>query len=251
MTTPRIYIPGIPEETTVLELDTDNLKYLKTVLRLKIGDPLILFDGTRYEYESVIKDYTATTASVEITGKEPIRLPDVHITLAQSLPKAGKMDLIVQKATELGVTTIIPFTSERSIPKLSGEKMMRRVSRWRKIAIEASRQCRRSSVPEVTDIIPFDAMLERGNTKGLRIIFWEDEFKRGLKDILRDKTWDGVTDYFLVVGPEGGFSWAEVERAHTRKFLSATLGTYILRTETAGLSIISIIQYEKGILGAP
>ncbi|MBN2516261.1 MAG: 16S rRNA (uracil(1498)-N(3))-methyltransferase [Deltaproteobacteria bacterium] len=247
MTIPRIYFPRMSEDETLVELEGENLKYIKNVLRLKEGDPVILFDGSRYEYSTIIRTYTARNASLEITGKQNIQHPATNITLAQSLAKSTKMDFIVQKATELGVTRLIPFVSSRSIPKLSENKISDRVSRWRKIAVEASRQCKRVSIPEITNIISFDEMLKQADKDDVRIIFWEEESKRGLKTILHDKKWKDANHFFLVVGPEGGFSKEEVERASGNSFISATLGNYILRTETAALTILAIVQYDRGI----
>jgi len=250
LTTPRIYFPRISEEDNTVELREENLGHIKNVLRLKKGDHLILFDGTRFEYETVIRDIRTHYISLEIILRESIRFPDINITLAQSLIKSAKMDFIIQKTTELGVIRIIPFVSSRSIPKLSENKSSARVSRWRKIAVETSRQCRRAIIPEITDIISFDEMLKLPGENDLRIFFWEEEFDRGLKKILRDKNWKGTNNFFLVVGPEGGFSREEAEKAKKNTFLSATLGKYILRAETAPLTILSILQYERGVLNS-
>lgn len=247
MTIPRIYFPRMSEDETLIEIEGDNLRYIRNVLRLNEGDPVMLFDGSRYEYSAIIRTYTALNASLKITGKQSIQYPATNITLAQSLAKSTKMDFIVQKATELGVTRLIPFVSSRSVPKLSESKISARVSRWRKIAIEASRQCKRVIIPEVTSIISFDEMLKQANKDDVCIIFWEEESKRGLKTILHDEKWKDANHFFLVVGPEGGFSREEAEKASRNSFISATLGKYILRTETAAVSILAIIQYERGI----
>jgi 16S rRNA (uracil1498-N3)-methyltransferase len=249
LTVPRIYLPFICEDDTLVELGGENLRYIKNVLRLKEGDPLILFDGSRHEYNGIIRAYTARNASLEIMKKQSIQQPTIYITLAQSLAKSSKMDFIVQKATELGVTRLIPFISSRSIPKLSESKVSTRISRWHKIAIEASRQCKRAIIPEITNIISFDEMLKQADQDDVRIIFWEEESKQGLKTILHDEKWKDANHFFLVVGPEGGFSKEEANRASRNSFISASLGKNILRTETAALTILAIIQYERGILG--
>lgn len=250
LTIPRIYFPRILEDNTLVDLEGENLRYIKNVLRLKEGDPVILFDGSLYEYSTIIRTYTARNAYLEITGKQIVQHPTTNITLAQSLAKSTKMDFIVQKATELGVTRLIPFVSSRSVPKLSESKISARVSRWRKIAIEASRQCRRVVIPEVTSIISFDEMLKQADKDAVCIIFWEEESERGLKTILHDEKCIDANHFFLVVGPEGGFSREEADRASRHSFISATLGKYILRTETAALAILAIIQYERGIFSS-
>jgi 16S rRNA (uracil1498-N3)-methyltransferase len=208
-----------------------------------------LFDGRGSEYEAAITELSEGKITVEIGKQKKARLPDLKVTLAQSLPKGSKMDFIIQKSTELGADRIIPFISSRSVPRLSDSKAEARRERWRKIAIEASRQCGRTKIPEVTGIVTFEEMLKLREEKSLGIVLWEDETEKGIKEILRDEKYCSLGTFFIVVGPEGGFSKEEVEKAIAYDFISATLGTLILRTETAPLAILSILQYEKGIFG--
>ncbi|MDO9528805.1 MAG: 16S rRNA (uracil(1498)-N(3))-methyltransferase [Syntrophales bacterium] len=250
MTTPRIYLPQKMEEGSTVELRYENLHYIKNVLRLKRGNPLILFDGMGFEYESTIRDITVKSATVEIIRKNPFQVDNsIKITLAQALPKGNKMDFIIQKASELGVTRIIPFKSSRSIPKLAGNKIHLKMPRWQKIAVEASRKCGRENIPEITDIITYEKALQWPKEGILKIIFWEGETNTGIKEILHSKKYEGVTDFFIVVGPEGGFSNEEIEMASKVGFLPASLGRLVLKVETAVLVILSILQYEKGAFG--
>jgi 16S rRNA (uracil1498-N3)-methyltransferase len=159
------------------------------------------------------------------------------------------MDFIVQKATELGADRIISFRSARSVPRLSQDKARAKISRWRSIAQEASRQCGRADIPEIRGIVSFEEMLACSEGQSLKIIFWEEESKRNIKEILRDEKYAGANDISVVIGPEGGFSREEIERAADKGFISATMGKNILKVETAVLAILSIIQYEKGIFG--
>ncbi len=250
MTTPRIYLPQKMEEGSTVELKYENLHYIKNVLRLKRGAPLILFDGTGFEYESTIRDITVKSVTVEIIrGKQLSVDSSTKITLAQALPKGNKMDFIIQKASELGVTRIIPFKSSRSIPKVAGNKIHLKIPRWQKIAIEASRKCGRENIPEITDIITYEKALQWPKKGILKIIFWEGETNTGIKEILHSKKYEGITDFFLVVGPEGGFSNEEIAMASRAGFLSVSLGRLVLKVETAALVILSILQYEKGVFG--
>lgn len=211
---------------------------------------MILFGGTGFEYEAVIQDITTESATIEITKKKKIQIYNpIKITLAQALPKGNKMDFIIQKASELGIDRIIPFKSPRSIPKLSGNKIPLKISRWQRIAIEASRKCGRENIPEITDIITYDKVLQYPKEGILKIILWEDESNRGIKEILRNKKYEGMTDFFIIVGPEGGFSKEEVEAASRFGFLSVSLGRLVLKVETVALVILSILQYEKGAFG--
>jgi len=235
------------DEGSTVELGEENLHYIKNVLRRKSGDHLILFGGMGFECEAVIRDFTAQNVTIEITKKKKIKVDSsIKITLAQSLPKGNKMDFIIQKASELGVDRIIPFKSSRSIPKLAKNRIRLRLPRWQKIAIEASRKCGRENIPKITDIITYDEVLQCPEDSILKIIFWEGETNTGIKEILHSKKYEGVTDFFVVVGPEGGFSNEEIEMASRVGFLPASLGKLVLKVETAALVILSIIQYEKG-----
>jgi 16S rRNA (uracil1498-N3)-methyltransferase len=231
------------------DLGGENLRYVKSVLRMKNGDHLILFDGVGWEYETVIKNFSAGGINVEVLGKKRIRDDAPRIALFQALPKANKMDSIVRKATELGACRITPFQSARSVPRLTADKSRARVSRWRSIATEAARQCGRADIPEVNDVLSFDAMLAMAEGGALKIIFWEEESERGVKKLLRDKKCEGAKDISVIVGPEGGFSREEVERAVKKGFISVSLGKNVLKVETAAVTILSIIQYELGIFG--
>ena len=249
MAIPRIYNPQELHEGTSSELDREYFTYIKDVLRLKGGDKLILFDGMGHEYSTIIRDFSSRNVCLDIIRKENIRLPDTRITLAQALPKGAKIEMIIQKSTELGVNGIVPFISSRSIPRLTGTRAAGKAARWRKIAIEASRQCGRGNVPEVSDIVSFDEMLNAPSKHTLRIILWEAETELGIRKILTDEKHACVDSFFIVIGPEGGFSWEEIEKARQCGFISASMGRLILRTETAPLSILSILQYEKGAFG--
>jgi len=249
VTVPRIYFPRNMEKGDLSKLGGENLRYVKSVLRMKKGDHLILFDGTGWEYETVIKQIIADGISVEVLKKD--RMPDkvVNITIYQALPKANKMDFIIQKATELGADRIVPFQSARSVPRLTADKARFKIARWRNIATEAARQCGRADIPEVEEILSYEDIIACPEMEKLKIIFWEEESARGIKQVLRDEKYNGVKDIVVIIGPEGGFAKEEVDSAVDKGFISVSLGRNILKVETAALTILSIIQYEKGIFG--
>jgi 16S rRNA (uracil1498-N3)-methyltransferase len=246
---PRIFFPGSVREGELCELGEQTLRYIKSVLRMKKGESLILFDGAGWEYEAAIKTFLDDRVSIEVLKKNRIPEKAVKISLFQALPKATKMDFIVQKATELGADRIISFQSARTVPRLSQDKARGKISRWRSIAQEASRQCGRPDIPEIRGIVSFEEMLACSEGQSLKIILWEEESKRNIKEILRDEKYAGANDISVVIGPEGGFTREEIERAADKGFISATMGKNILKVETAVLAILSIIQYEKGIFG--
>ena len=250
MSVQRIYRPALTPGTTKIDLEQEDFHYLKHVLRLKAGDPLILFDGIGNEYSAVINDFGDSRVRLEIREERRVDDPAPPVILAQAVPKESKMDFIIQKATELGVRTIIPFTSSRTVPRLTEEKAAARVKRWRKIAAEASKQCGGTIVPRVSEIRTFEAMMDEGARASLPLFFWEEEQGRGIRDVFSAPFRPDLSEISIVVGPEGGFSRDEATAARNRGFTAVHLGRRILRVETAALVILSIIQYEVGSIGA-
>ena len=244
MTIPRLYLPHPLETGAVCFAAADQARYLKTVLRMKEGDPLLIFNGTDWEYEAVIRRQTAEGMELEITGRQRLPAAEIHVTLCQAVPKADKMDGIIRHATELGAERIVPFLAERSVPRWRPEQLPRKRERWQKIAVEASRQCGRSDIPEIGEIVTFERMLHDVPESGLRLIPWEEETTTGIREVLRDPARAGVKEFVLAIGPEGGFSAGEIEQARRARFLSVSLGKRVLRVETASLAVIAILQYE-------
>ncbi len=247
MTIPRIYSTEILENKKSILLPEDNLRYLKTVMRLKPGDKIIVFDGYGSEFEAIIEDFSVKTVGVKLGKKVPRENKEINITLAQALPKAAKMDLIVKSAAELGVDLIIPLAAERSVSRIDADKAAQKAKRWQKIAIEASRASRSGTITKVDNIAPLESVINLAAGKSAKMIFWEEEEKTTIKSALTDKNLDVCNNYFIIVGPEGGFSKDEIALAKKASFQSVGLGKQILKVETAAAAIISIIQYEKGI----
>ena len=241
----RFYIlPEFISGNTIMITGGD-VNHIKNVLRLKSEDELICFDGKGMEYlcsiTSIEKDMVKTGI---ISSKKADTEPSVKITLAQGLPKSSKMDYIIQKTVELGVHKIIPVSTERTIAK--GEKL----ERWRKIAKEASEQCGRAIIPEVSPVLNFNEFLvpapslSRGISTyfDLKLIPWENEKQISLKTILKEHP--AANSIALLIGPEGGFSKQEIKEAVDQGFKPVSLGKRILRTETAAVSAVSNILYE-------
>jgi 16S rRNA (uracil1498-N3)-methyltransferase len=244
VTIPRIYLPHPVAAGDLCAAAADQARHLKTVLRMKEGDPLLVFNGTECEYEAIVRRLTATEMEMEIVGRRPLPADDIRVTLCQAVPKAEKMDGIVRHATELGVERILPFIAERSVPRWRPEQYPRKQERWQKIAVEASRQCGRSNIPEVAGIATFERMIEGLPEGGLRLIPWEEETTTGIREILRDPASSEMTDFVPAIGPEGGFSVHEIELARRAGFHSVSLGRRVLRVETASLAVLAILQYE-------
>jgi 16S rRNA (uracil1498-N3)-methyltransferase len=212
-----------------------DVHHIKAVLRMKVGDELEMLDGTGTVYSAKIAEIKKDKITCDITESRRLETGDRRpVTIAQCLPKAKKMDLIIQKCTELGADKIIPTLSERSISK--SEKL----ERWKKIAKEAAEQSGRSSLPQIAPLTKFEDVLKMKAQFELALIPWELERKTTLKSSLVPRP----SSILILIGPEGGFSRNEVELARSAGFTPISLGSRILRTETAGMAILSMINYE-------
>ncbi|MFZ5946030.1 MAG: 16S rRNA (uracil(1498)-N(3))-methyltransferase [Bacillota bacterium] len=222
--------------------------HITQVLRLKKDDKIIVIDGTGLEYETVIKELKENCVAGEIVGvTSSKRDARTRVTLVQGVPKGDRMELIIQKCTELGVVSIIPVITQRTVVKLDDVKRKQRVERWQKIAQEASKQCKRAIVPTIDKIYDWDDYLKEVDEGEEVLVLWEDESTVGLKEILTTRT--DLASITLVVGPEGGFTNEEVAKLKGRGAHSVSIGSRILRTETAGFAAIIMTLYEFGDLG--
>jgi 16S rRNA (uracil1498-N3)-methyltransferase len=243
----RFYVPHPQIEDGILRVEGDEVRHIRKVLRLRAGDALSIFDGSGKEYEGTIVKEGSASVSIRVQTIFPSqRESDLEIIFAQSLLKGEKMDYLIQKATELGVKRIVPFISSRSIPSLEKKKRIDRHRRWEKIAIGASKQCGRGIVPMIDPLQEYPQILQSVPRETLRLILWEEGGKR-LKEVL--KKLEQETAVFFLVGPEGGLTKEEVEQATRVDFIPITLGERVLRSETAGLCLLSVLQYEWGDMG--
>ena len=216
-----------------------DVHYLKDVLRLKPQDKLEVLDGSGTVYQAVIKEINSDKVLLDIMSAQPsVTESPLKITLGQCLPKGKKMDLIIQKSTELGVSQIIPVLSERTISR--GEKL----ERWHKIAKEAAEQSGRTVIPEISTPTIFTDLIKQRQHFDLAFIPWELETSLTLKKYLASKPAAKATSLLFLIGPEGGFSKTEIEQAVAAGFTTLSLGRRILRTETAALVVLSMLMYE-------
>src|SRR4030042_2123770 len=243
----RFYVPNPRIEQGLLKVEGNEVRHIRRVLRLKVGDRLVLFDASAKEYEGIIVEESPSSVVMKVENISSLpKESSLEITLAQSLLKGAKMEYVIQKATELGTKKIVPFFSSRSVPLLDKSKKLRRYHRWEKIAIEACKQCGRITVPRVEPLQNYSEMLGMASSEALRLILWEKE-GQGLKEVLKES--EGRTKIFFMVGPEGGMNDEEVGEAKKAGLIPITLGKRILRSETAGLCLLSVLQYEWGDLG--
>jgi 16S rRNA (uracil1498-N3)-methyltransferase len=223
------------------------LEHMRKVLRLRPGDPLTLFDDEGWEHEGVIRAYTNAVGEITLVKSyRPERESSLNVTLAQALGKGDKLDWVVEKATELGVSSIVPFLSARTVPRLDRAAAVKRGERWRRLALSAAKQSGRISIPEIGDLTDFSDLVARSWECALKLIFWEGEQERGLAQV-RQET-ERLDSLLLVIGPEGGFTSDEVGAARRAGFQSVRLGMRILRTETAAVAAVSLAQFLWGDL---
>jgi len=243
----RFFLPSKQIRDKRGTINGQELEHLRKVLRLKPGDPITVFDDTGWEHEAVIRSLAIAQGEIEILSSSQARRESpLQITLAAGLTKGDKFDFVVEKATELGAQTIIPFTSTYAVPKLDERRISMRTERWRKIALSAAKQCGRTIVPEVLPLCTFQEVIKQPSEKGVKLLFWEKETERSLAAVYEG--YRNATAVTLVIGPEGGFSAAEAELAQAHGFALVRLGPRILRAETAALTTLSLVQFLWGDL---
>ncbi len=245
---PRFFVqPEQIKETTAIITGPD-VKHITRVLRMAVGDPLTVLDGTGAVYQAEIREINKEEILCRLLGQEKAYSePHLKVTLVQGLPKGDKMETIIQKSTELGVHRIIPLAAARSVVKLEGKKVAERQERWQRVAMEAAKQCRRAGVPEVQRLCRWDEVLAGIPLGALVLMPWEDERQQSLKEVLQNVA--PPSEVYLFIGPEGGFTPEEAARAREQGFHSVTLGHRILRTETAGPAALTMVLYHYGELG--
>jgi len=214
-------------------------------LRLGPGDSFFAFDGEGKRYRMRILEATSRSLRAEVLETWPQEPPpEVAVTLLVGLPKADKMDFILEKATELGCSRVAPFRSSRTIPRLDAQDAKRRRTRWERVALAAAKQCGSARVPEIPGLLSYPEALALAASSEARIVFYEGERRFGLKEALSGR--GGARSVALLIGPEGGFSEDEVREAERAGFVRAGLGQRILRVETASIAAVSMVMYHFG-----
>lgn len=243
-----IYSENINDQNVII--DDKQARHIEKVLRLKSGDYIKAFDGTGCEYILKLKGRLNGNLYAQIeTVWANEREPSIELYLAQGLAKGDKMNTIIQKAVEIGVKAVFPFASENTVVNLDKTKAGKKVDKWAVIAREACKQCGRSIIPAIRQVISFDQLLSEIGVNPA-IMFYEKEGQIGLKEVLKRKDFKSrQKPLFIIIGAEGGFSAGEVKKAIDKGIHICKLGPRILRTETAGLAAASIILYEYGDLG--
>ena len=234
----------IDEGTHQIHILGSDVNHISNVLRMKQGEELWISDGGKKEYRCTIEDFSSDEVLLHIIyAQEPDYELQSRIYLFQGLPKADKMELIIQKAVELGAYEVIPVETKRCVVKLDGKKAAKKVERWKQIAESAAKQSKRMLIPNVHEVLTFKEALKYAESMDVRLIPYE--LAKGMqetKEILADIQPGQSIGIFI--GPEGGFEEKEVETAISEGAKPITLGKRILRTETAGLAILSVLMFQ-------
>lgn len=234
----------IDEEAHQIHITGSDVNHISNVLRMKTGEELWISDGSKYEYRCTIESFEPDEVLLHIVySQEPEYELPCRIYLFQGLPKADKMELIIQKAVELGAYEIIPVETKRCVVKLDGRKSAKKTARWQQISESAAKQSKRMLIPNVHEVLTFREALKYAESMDVRLVPYE--LARGMqetKEILAGI--EPGQSVGIFIGPEGGFEEKEIETAIEGGAKPITLGRRILRTETAGLAILSVLMFQ-------
>lgn len=242
MRIPRIHHPGPLPAGRRLELEPTAANHVTRVLRLRPGSPLVLFDGAGNEFDATLEEAHRRAVVVSVgAARAAIAESPLKVTLAQGISRGERMDYTIQKAVELGVERIVPVVTERTVVSLSDERADKRLQHWHGVLVAACEQSGRAHLPRLSPIVTLERWLEAGPD--------------GLGLVLDPRAADGVdalerpAAVTLLIGPEGGLADHERADAYARGYRGARLGPRILRTETAALAALAVLQYRWGDLG--
>ncbi len=240
---PRFFLPAVQIHGSQALLTGAEFHHLRHVVRLNVGDSLTLGDEYGREHHGTIISLSPTSAEIVLTASSRSDSGVFSLTLAQGVLKGHKMDLVIEKATEIGVQRIMPFFSAFTVPQLPAERRGERVARWQRLAQSAAKQSG-SPVPQITFPQTFAELLATSPAGIDKILLYEKERTLTLKAFAQ--THPAFSSLCVVVGPEGGFAGEEVEQARTAGFHVVGLGTRTLRAETAGIVAVALCRFLWG-----
>ena len=237
---PRFFTETINESKGIIS--GDDAKHIAKVLRMHAGEKLVACDCQGYDYDCVIVSLSDKEVELSVERKYPSETESsVSVTLYQAMPKSDKMELIIQKAVELGVSAIVPVQTKRCVSRPDAKSMAKKLERYNRIALEAAKQCGRGRIPQVLPMLDFADAIKAMKEDQRAFLFYENSTSSFRKELEQ-----GVNSVSIMVGAEGGFEEEEVQKALDLGIASLSLGKRILRCETAPLAALSIIMYETG-----
>lgn len=237
----------IDKET--LTIEGEEAKHILSVLRRGSGDVIDVVDGCGTKYKVLIEEVSRDFLEGKIlsrTSRE--NEPNCHLSLAQAICRKERMDFLIEKVTEIGVSSIIPILTERNLVKVSGtSSQQKKIDRWRRLAIASMKQSLRTVLPEIQNIIEFEQLLSKISSFDLCLIASLDKDSKTVRECEQLKK--GVKNLLLLVGPEAGFTEDELSKARTQGAITISLGSRRLRTETAGVVFLSLVLHQLNDLG--
>lgn len=241
---PKFFVDSSNIQGSIAKIYGSDVKHITKVLRLQTQSVLILCDGEGFDYVARLSKIENDALTLDVIEKKPcVAEPKLKVTLFQSIPKNPKMEYIIEKCTELGIDSICPVTTERTVVKVdSNEAAEKKLERWRKIAAESVKQCARGVIPNIYDIYSLEETEGLIKCLDLCIVAYEEEKDVALKSVLNENK--GVSSVGIFIGPEGGFASFEIDYLKSMGVKTVTLGNRILRTETAGQAVLAAVMYE-------
>ena len=232
----RFHVDTVIEGETLILSDAGQLHHLRDVLRLEPGDEIVIFAGQGEEYFCSIAGYSQQGVEVSVKSRKKAKGGSLDLTVACAIPKKNKMDEIVDKLTQLGVSKVIPMMTERSVVRLDDGSSEERVGRWKRVAKSAAQQSHRSSVLEILSVTDVEKVISGAGDYDLKLIATVIGERRTLAEVLSKAVPRSI---LVMIGPEGDFSEEEVELAVRAGFAPVTLGDLVLRVETAAVAVAS------------
>jgi 16S rRNA (uracil1498-N3)-methyltransferase len=231
-----------------LRLQGDEVAHLTRVLRSGPGVQIVAFDGLGREFVATVERVEGDSAVCQIICQRDVRpTQTVSITVGQGLPKVDKFEWVIQKATELGAAAIVPLMTARAVPQLGASHLPAKLARWEKLAREACKQCGRATVPRLHPVMSLPTFFTTFQRSDLKLVLWEGEKTDRLRSVLAASA--PAASAAVVIGPEGGLTPEEVAQGESYGFVAVRLGERILRTETASIVAVALLQHHFGDLG--
>ena len=247
---PKFFIDNTQITNNQIIITGQDVRHITSVLRLELGDKINVCNKDNGDnFIAEIRDVKKEIIICEVLEKvNKVETQNVEITIFQGLPKADKMELIIQKCTELGVKEIFPVEMERCVVKLDSKSEIKKIERWQRIAEAASKQCRRNNICKINSPTNIQSICSIINDYDILLVPYEDENNNSFKSVLQNNKKDNIK-IGIVIGPEGGFDLKEIEELKRHGANIITLGNRILRTETVAVAMTSAIMYEFNELG--
>jgi 16S rRNA (uracil1498-N3)-methyltransferase len=239
---PRFKVESITEDNVILLDDPGQVHHLRDVLRLNTGDEVTIFDYSGCECQCSISRFDEKNVTLTVKSRKQASLLKVRMTVACALPKKG-LDDIVDKLTQLGVRTIIPMITERVVVRMEGRAAQAKLNRWGRLAQIAAEQSQRGDVPEIQSITEFKEVIERSKGYDLKLIPNLGGDRKNLNEIVTNASFDSI---LILIGPEGDFTAEEVDTAVRAGFIPISLGSLVLRVDTAAVAVAAYIRMATG-----